>query len=76
MPKCRSASSIATLFGWARLDVTIPTGPVRPTKRRYTVNLLDVSDPPHFRDEAVLPLYELLNLGARGHFVSSTMPRE
>jgi hypothetical protein len=46
-----------TLFGWAWLDVTIPTGPVHPTERRYAVNLLDMSDPPHLRDEAVVTLY-------------------
>src|SRR5439155_23619860 len=62
-----------TLFGRARLDVTITTGPVRPTQRRYAMNLLDMSDPPRFRDEAVVMLHELLNLGVRGHFLSSTM---
>src|SRR5213596_785035 len=56
-----------TLFGRARIDVTIPTGPVRPTQRRYAVNLLDMSDPPRFRDEAVVALHELMNLGVRGH---------
>jgi hypothetical protein len=65
-----------TLFGWAWLDVTIPTGPVHPTERRYAVNLLDMSDPSHLRDEAVVTLYELLNLGVRGHFTPSTMRRE
>src|SRR5881296_680280 len=60
-----------TLFGRARLDVTIPTGPVRPTQRRYAVNLLDMSDPPCFRDEAVVALHELLNLGVRGHCMLS-----
>src|SRR2546422_699524 len=62
-----------TLFGRARLDVTITTGPVRPTQRWYAMNLLDMSDPPRFRDEAVVMLHELLNLGVRGHFLSSTM---
>jgi len=33
-----------TLFGRARLDVTIPTGPVRPTQRRDAVNFLGVSE--------------------------------
>jgi len=42
-----------TLFWRARLDVTAATGPVRPTERRYAVNLLDMSDPPRFRDEAL-----------------------
>jgi hypothetical protein len=32
-------------FRWARLDVTIATGPVRPAQRREAVNLLDVSEP-------------------------------
>jgi len=62
-----------TLFGWARLDVTITTGPVRPTQRRYAVNLLDMSDPPSFRDEAVVMLHELLDLVVRGHLVSSAI---
>jgi hypothetical protein len=61
-----------TLFGRTWLDVTLPTGPVRATQRRYAVNLLDVSDPPRFRDEAVVTLHELLNLGVRGHFMPST----
>src|SRR5437660_11047154 len=60
-----------TLFGRAWLDVTIPTGSVRPTQRRYAVDLLDMSDPPRFRDEAVVTLHELLNLGVRGHFMPS-----
>jgi hypothetical protein len=59
------------LFRRGRLDVTIATGPVRPTQRRYLVNLLDMSDPSRFRDEAVVMLHELLNLGVRGHFISS-----
>jgi hypothetical protein len=62
-----------TLFGRAWLDVTIPTGSVRATQRRYAVNLLDMSDPPRFRDEAVVMLHELLNLGVRGHFMPSTI---
>src|SRR2546425_10599854 len=62
-----------TLFGRARLDVTITTGPVRPTQGRYAVNLLAMSDPPSFRDEAVVMLHELLNLGVRGHFRPSTI---
>src|SRR5256712_11769971 len=62
-----------TLFGRARLDVTITTGPVRPTQRRYAMNLLDMSDPPRFRDEAMVTLHELLNLGVRGHFMPSTI---
>jgi hypothetical protein len=55
------------LFGWARLDSTIPTGPFRLTQRRDIVDLLNVRDPPSFRDEAVATLYELLNLDIRGH---------
>src|SRR5207244_11853342 len=62
-----------TLFGRAWLDVTIPTGSVRPTQRRYAVNLLDMSDPPRFRDEAVVMLPELLSLGVRGHCMPSTI---
>jgi len=58
-----------TLFGRARLYVTIPTGPVRPTQRRHAVNLLDMSDRPHFWDEAVVMLHELLNLGVGGDFM-------
>src|SRR2546425_684466 len=48
-------------------------GSARPTQRRYAVNLLDMSDPPRFRDEAVVMLHELLNLGVRGHFMPSTI---
>ena len=55
---------------FARLDVTIATRPVRPTQRRYAVDLLDMNDPPRLRDEAVVTLHELLNLGVRGHFLS------
>src|SRR5207245_10903794 len=62
-----------TLFGRARLDVTIPTGAVRLTQRRYAVNLLDMGDPPRFRDEAMMTLHELLNLVVRGHFLPSTI---
>jgi hypothetical protein len=62
-----------TLFGRARLDVTIPTGPVRPPQRRYAVNLLDMKDPPRFGDEAVVTLHELLNLRVRRHFLPSTI---
>jgi len=61
------------LFLRARLDVTTATGPVRPTQRRYTVNLFDMSDPSRFRDEAVVTLHEFPNLGVRGHFISSTI---
>jgi hypothetical protein len=66
MPK-RLLDGLA-LFGRARLDVTIPTGPVRRTQGRDAVNLLDMSDPPRFRDEAVMLLHELLDLGVRGRF--------
>ena len=59
-----------SLFGRARLDVTIATGAARSPQRRYTVNLLDMSDPSHFRDEAVATLHELLDLGVRGHFIA------
>src|SRR2546422_5451070 len=59
-----------TLFGRARLDVTIATGALRPTHGRYAVDLFHVSDPSRFRDEAVATLHELLNLGGRGHFRS------
>src|SRR3989441_7599400 len=62
-----------TLFGRARLDVTIATGALRPTHGGYAVNLLDVSDPSRFRDEAVVTLHELLNLGGGGHVMSSTI---
>src|SRR3989441_13276077 len=62
-----------TLFGRARLDVTIATGALRPTHGRYAVDLFNVSDPPRFRDEAVVTLHELLNLGVRGHFMPSTI---
>src|SRR5438876_4064797 len=61
------------LFGRARLDVTIATGALRSTHGRYAVNLLDMSDPSRFRDEAVVTLHELLNLGGRGHFMPSTI---
>src|SRR2546426_5040720 len=43
-----------TLFGRARLDVTIATGALRPTHGRYAVDLFHVSDPSRFRDEAVV----------------------
>jgi hypothetical protein len=33
-----------TLFGRARLDVTIATDPLGCTQRRYAVNLLDMCD--------------------------------
>jgi hypothetical protein len=59
------------LFLRARLDVTIVTGAVRLTQRRYAVNLFDMSDPSPSRDEAVVTLHELLNLRVRGHFISS-----
>ena len=62
-----------TLVGRARLEVTIATGASRPTHGRYAMNLLDVSDPSRFRDEAVVTLHELLNLGRRGYFVPSTI---
>src|SRR5438094_10015608 len=55
-----------TLFGRAWLDITIPTGSVHPTQRRYAVNLLDMSDPPRVLDEAVVMLQELVNRGLRG----------
>jgi hypothetical protein len=42
------------LFLRARLDVTIVTGAVRLTQCRDAVNLFDMSDPPRFRDEAVV----------------------
>jgi hypothetical protein len=57
------------LFLRARLDVTTATGPVCPTQRRYAMNFLDMSDPPRFRDEAVVTLHEFPNLGVRGHFM-------
>lgn len=57
------------LFRWARFDVTIQTRPSCFTQRRYTVNLLDMGDPTRLRDEAVVTLHELLDLGVRGHFV-------
>src|SRR2546428_14189340 len=60
-----------TLFGRARLDVTIATGALRPTHGRYAVDLFHVSDPSRFLDEAVATLHELLNLGGRGHFAVS-----
>src|SRR5438094_2139686 len=62
-----------TLVGRARLDVTIATGALRPTHGRYAVNLLDVSDPSRLRDETVVTLHELLNLGGGGHVMSSTI---
>jgi hypothetical protein len=61
------------LFLRARLDVAIVASPVGLTQRRYAVNLLDVRDPSRFRNEAVVTLHELLNLGVRGHFMSSTI---
>src|SRR6266849_3256653 len=61
------------LVGRARLNVTIATGALRPTHGRYAVNLLDMSDPPRCRDEAVVMLHKLLNLGVRGHFMPSTI---
>ena len=62
-----------TLLGRAWLDVTIPTGSLRLTQRGYAVNLFDMSDPPRFRDEAVVMLHELLNLAVGGHFMPSTI---
>jgi hypothetical protein len=62
-----------TLFGRAWLDVTISTGPVRPPQRRYAMKLLNMEDPPRLRDEAVVTLHELLNLGVRRHFLPSTI---
>jgi len=59
-------------FWWARLDIAATTGPARPPQRRHAVNLLDMSDPPRFWDEAVVTLHELLNLDVRGH----TMPSD
>jgi len=61
------------LFGRARLEITITPGAVRSTDRWHAVNLLDMSDPPSFRDEAVVTLHELLNLDVCGHFISSTI---
>ena len=62
-----------TLFGRARLDVTITPGALRPTQRRYAVNFFDMNDPPRLRNEAVMPLHELLNFDVRGHFHASTI---
>jgi len=62
-----------TLLGRARLDVTFTMRPVRPPQRRYAVSFLDMRDPSRFRDEAVVALHELLNLGVRGHFLPSTI---
>ena len=42
------------LFLRARLDVAIVAGSIGLTQRRYAVNLFDMSDPPRFRDEAVV----------------------
>jgi len=61
------------LFLRARLDVTIVAGSIGLTQRRYAVNLLDMRDPTCFRNEAVVTLHELLNLGVRGHLMSSTI---
>jgi hypothetical protein len=61
------------LFGRARLEITITPGALRSTNRWHAVNLLDMSDPPSFRDEAVVTLHELLNLDVCGHFISSTI---
>src|SRR5438046_718649 len=58
-----------TLFGWARLDPAIATDALCPTHGGYATNLLDVSDPSRFRDEAVVTLHERLDLGGRGHFM-------
>jgi hypothetical protein len=58
-----------TLFGRARLDVTITPGALRPTQRRYAVNFFDMDDPPRLRNEAVVTLHELLNFDVRGHFL-------
>jgi hypothetical protein len=59
------------LFLRAPLDVAIATGAVRLTQRRYAVSLFDMSDPSRFRDEAMVTLHELLNLGVRGYRISS-----
>src|SRR5260370_14351968 len=61
------------LFGRARFARPIPTSPVRPPQRRYAVNLLDMSDPTRLRDEAMVPLYEPLDLAVGGHFMPSTI---
>jgi len=60
------------LFGWARLDVTTAAGPVRFTAHRYAV--FHMRDPSRLRDEAVVTLHELLNLGVRGHFSAKRQP--
>jgi len=44
------------LLGRAGLQMTTPTGPLRPAQRQYAVNFLDMGDPPRFRDEAVVML--------------------
>ena len=56
-----------------RHDVAIVASPVGLTQRRYAVNLLDMRDRSGFRNEAVVTLHKLLNLGVRSHFMSSTI---
>src|SRR5712664_1788785 len=55
------------LLGRARYDAPATTGAVRRSARRQAPKRLDMSDPTRLRDEAVMPLNEVLYLAVGRH---------
>jgi hypothetical protein len=54
---------------WTLRATACWTRPTRPLVAGATAQPSDITDPPCLRDEAMVTLHELLNLGGRGHFM-------